>query len=254
MACCSTMTSLVSKLPNVAKQAVNYVSNLFGSASASSRVASMDADGKPQANGKCHANGSTVTNGTHSGDNAPNTPTQKRTRSLDSAEICDWEPTPTEKEIIKLTWSDDFDFLYKLGANIYCYIFKTMPECKNLFPAIHAHGDQYRDSREFRAQALKFVQTLSHAVKNLYHMTDLAPYLSRVGERHVKFADRGFKPEYWDIFLDAMEYVLTDKIASIEQFNEEQRQMATKVWRRLAFYIIVWMKRGYFDELERQQK
>jgi hypothetical protein len=51
-----------------------------------------------------------------------------------------------------------------------------------------------------------------------------------------------------------MEFVLTDKIASIEQFDEEQRKHATKVWRRLAFYIIVHMKRGYFDELERQSK
>jgi hypothetical protein len=82
----------------------------------------------------------------------------------------------------------------------------------------------------------------------------MAPHLAKVGERHVKFADRGFKPEYWDIFLDAMECVLSDKIASIEQFDEEQRQHATKVWRRLAFYIIVHMKRGYFDELERQRK
>jgi hypothetical protein len=51
-----------------------------------------------------------------------------------------------------------------------------------------------------------------------------------------------------------MEVCLADKIASIEQFEEEQRQRATKVWRRLAFYIITHMKHGYFDELERQKQ
>jgi hypothetical protein len=85
-------------------------------------------------------------------------------------------------------------------------------------------------------------------------MNDLAPHLYKIGERHVKFAERGFKPEYWDIFLDAMEEVLSTKIASIEQFSEEQRNNATKVWRRLAFYIITHMKHGYFDELKRQEE
>lgn len=51
-----------------------------------------------------------------------------------------------------------------------------------------------------------------------------------------------------------MEEVLSNKIASIEQFDEEQRQRATSVWRRLAFYIITHMKHGYFDELKNQQE
>lgn len=67
---------------------------------------SMEADGKPQANGKCHSNG-TATNGTIASDDVPTTPTT-RTRSLDSAKIASWEPSPEEKELIKLTWSDDF--------------------------------------------------------------------------------------------------------------------------------------------------
>lgn len=32
-------------------------------------------------------------------------------------------------------------------------------------------------------------------------MDRLAPHLYRIGERHVKFAQRGFKPEYWNGFL-----------------------------------------------------
>jgi hypothetical protein len=66
----------------------------------------MDADGKPQTNGKCHSNG-TATNGTLSSGDV-HTPTQTRTRSLDSDKVAHWEPSPEEKELIKLTWSDDF--------------------------------------------------------------------------------------------------------------------------------------------------
>ncbi|KAI1728940.1 globin domain-containing protein [Ditylenchus destructor] len=175
---------------------------------------------------------------------------QERIRSLDSAQIAIWEPDDYEKELVKRTWSDDFDFLYDLGAAIYGYIFAHNPHTKKLFPGIHQHGEHWKESREFRSQALKFVQTLSSAVKNLYHMHRLAPYLYNIGQRHVKFAERGFKPEYWDLFMDAMEVSLEAHIKALSDFDEEQRAGAIRVWRRLAFYIITHMKHGYFDELE----
>ncbi|CAD5210817.1 unnamed protein product [Bursaphelenchus xylophilus] len=176
-----------------------------------------------------------------------------RTRSMDSDKIVAWEPSPDEKDIIKQTWSDDFTFLYELGSNIYVYIFNHNPEAKRLFPTIHQHGEKYRESKEFRSQALKFVQAISHTVKNIYHMNDLAPYLYDIGRRHVKFAARGFKPEYWDLFLDAMEFALTDHITSLKTIDDdEQRAKALQVWRRLAFYIITHLKRGFFAELDAQ--
>ena len=35
------------------------------------------------------------------------------------ADIKDWEPNDYEKDLVKRTWSDDFDFLYELGSAIY---------------------------------------------------------------------------------------------------------------------------------------
>ncbi|KAI6195494.1 GLOBIN domain-containing protein [Aphelenchoides besseyi] len=251
---CATMTSYISKMPNVARQAVGYLGHLFGGASTSSRVGSVDTSSKTGVNGT--ANGQNKMNGSSvkSNDQEKITTTQPhpRHRSLDAEEIMNWEPDAMEKELIKATWSDDFDFLYNLGSNIYIFIFTQVPECKTLFPAIHAHGDNYRESREFRSQALKFVQTIAYAVKNIYHMNNVAPHLHKIGERHVKFADRGFKTEHWDVFLDAMEHALTDQINSINM-DAEKRQKTVKVWRRLAFYIICHMKSGYFAELKRQK-
>ncbi|KAH7695607.1 Protein GLB-18 b, partial [Aphelenchoides avenae] len=176
-----------------------------------------------------------------------------RSRSLDSTQIITWEPSAEEKELIKRTWSDDFDFLYNLGARIYIYIFDNNSQAKQLFPTIHQHGEAYKESKEFRAQALKFVQTIAHAVKNVYHMQEqLVPHLFKVGERHVKFAARGFVPEHWDIFLDAMEVALADHIASIKNLDDYQRKEAVHVWRRLSFFLITHMKHGFFTELERQ--
>jgi hypothetical protein len=76
-----------------------------------------------------------------------------------------------------------------------------MPECKTLFPKIHQHGDNYKNSKEFRSQSLKFVQVLAHTVKAIYHINDLAVYLRKIGEMHLKFSERGFKADHWDIFL-----------------------------------------------------
>jgi hemoglobin-like flavoprotein len=167
--------------------------------------------------------------------------------------ILSWDPDVEEKELVKKTWSDDFDFLYELGAAIYIYIFENNPNTIHLFPAIHQHGDRYKESKEFRQQALRFVQTLSHAVKNLYHMERLAPYLYKIGELHVKFAKRGFEPRFWDIFLDAMEVSLADSIKRNKELTEEQKKEATRVWRRLALYVISQMKRGYNDLLKKTE-
>ncbi|TKR93945.1 hypothetical protein L596_008305 [Steinernema carpocapsae] len=170
-----------------------------------------------------------------------------------SSDMDNWEPNVYEKELVKRTWSDDFDFLYELGTKIYQHIFDTNPFTKQLFPAIHRHGAEWKQSKEFRAQALKFVQTISQSVKNLYHMDRLAPFLYKIGERHVQFADRGFKPEYWDVFQDSIEYALCSHISSIADLSEQQKNDATNVWRTLALYIITHMKKGYFEALEKLQ-
>jgi hypothetical protein len=69
-----------------------------------------------------------------------------------------WEANNSEKELIKLTWSNDFDFLFTLGSNIYIYIFEHNPKMKELFPGVHQYGENWQDSKEFRKQALNFVQ------------------------------------------------------------------------------------------------
>uniref|UniRef100_A0A915LIB4 RING-type domain-containing protein n=1 Tax=Meloidogyne javanica TaxID=6303 RepID=A0A915LIB4_MELJA len=65
------------------------------------------------------------------------------------------------------------------------YIFDHNPQAKLLFIKIHRHGDEWRQSADFRTQALKFVQTISYAAKNLYHMEDcLQMRLFEIGENH----------------------------------------------------------------------
>jgi hypothetical protein len=69
-----------------------------------------------------------------------------------------WQPTDYEASLIKKTWSEDFDDLYSLGSVIYTYIFENNPNVKDLFPNIHKHGENWKESKGFGAQALKFAQ------------------------------------------------------------------------------------------------
>ncbi|KJH45911.1 globin [Dictyocaulus viviparus] len=164
--------------------------------------------------------------------------------------ILQWQPNVNERQLLRLTWSDEFEFLYELGTSIYSYIFENNPNCKQLFPAFNKYGDDWKESREFRAQALRFVQTISQVVKNIYHMDQLEPYLYNVGQRHCKFVQRGFKPEYWEVFQDAMEHSLTEHMNKLPELSDQQRIEAVQVWRTVALYITTHMKIGYFDGLK----
>ncbi|CAI4222498.1 unnamed protein product [Auanema sp. JU1783] len=173
-----------------------------------------------------------------------------RERRIKLENIENWEPNVQEKELLRRTWSDEFDFLYNLGSAIYTYIFYHNPNCKKLFPYLEHYGDNWKDSKEFRGQALKFVQTLSQVVKNLYHTDRLVPYLYGIGQRHCKFASRGFKHEYWDIFEDAMEHSLSDHMNKLPDFDEQTKKNAVKVWRTLSLYVVSHMKKGFLDGLK----
>uniref|UniRef100_A0A914WTZ6 Globin family profile domain-containing protein n=1 Tax=Plectus sambesii TaxID=2011161 RepID=A0A914WTZ6_9BILA len=161
-----------------------------------------------------------------------------------------WQPNHRQRELIKLTWSDDFEYLYNLGSNIYVYIFNHEPNAKKLFPALAPYGDAWLDSKEFRGQALKFVQTLSQTVKNVHHMDRLQPLLYNVGRAHIRFADRGFRPEYWDVFHSAIKSAMAGHIASLTTLTDEDRAEAVKVWRMLTDYVVYQMRKGYMDGLE----
>lgn len=51
-----------------------------------------------------------------------------------------------------------------------------------------------------------------------------------------------------------MEHALADHIASLKDFTDEQKVNATRVWRRLSFYIITQMKRGFAEGMRVKQE
>lgn len=69
-----------------------------------------------------------------------------------------WVPNQEEKILLINTWSDEFEFSFSFGTKIYEYIFEHNPNTKKLFPSIHKHGENWKNSDDFRNQSLKFAQ------------------------------------------------------------------------------------------------
>ncbi|GMR53704.1 hypothetical protein PMAYCL1PPCAC_23899, partial [Pristionchus mayeri] len=170
------------------------------------------------------------------------------------SEMSEWKWNTRDKALLRETWSDDFEDLYSLGSDIYIHIFNHNPACKTLFPWIlkyETEGRDFAQGKEFRSQALRFVQTIAQVVKNVYHLERLEAFLYDIGQRHVQYASRGFKPVYWDSFTDAMQAALTNRMNTIPELaNQEDRERAILIWRDIALFIIVHMKEGYNDGLK----
>ncbi|CAI5438502.1 unnamed protein product [Caenorhabditis angaria] len=240
-----SMPSL-SKMPSAARQ---FVSNVFSFLSSPSPQTSVSEKGAafstPQVNRK------NKVNGTRRMSDSNDISYSQNSKKLFTGNIEKWEPNVYEKELIRRTWSDEFDALYELGSAIYCYIFDHNPKCKQLFPFVLKYqNEEWKESKEFRSQALKFVQTLAQVVKNIYHMERTESFLYLVGQKHCKFADRGFKHEYWDIFQDAMEFALENRMTKMPDLDEGQKKDAVSVWRTLALYTTVHMRNGFVDGLK----
>lgn len=158
--------------------------------------------------------------------------------------------TSTQKRLIRETWCDDFESLYTVGTCVYVEIFNRAPEARQLFPAITKYGDRWQESKEFRSQALKFVQVISIAVRNLNNVPNgLDPVLKRVGAKHVDLVGRGFKPELWQVFHGSMQVAMGAQIAQNTKLNPSQVAEAVEAWNRVADYIVVKMGEGFLEAL-----
>lgn len=155
--------------------------------------------------------------------------------------------------ITRIWKKEDFDWLFEVGMNIYCEIFHLEPEVKVIFPYIIECEEQQKDvkeSKQFRAQALRFVQVLERAVScisdNEPTINEFDDYLYQLGHRHQAFAVRGFKPEYWDIFdLAVVRVIEKEYVNCVPKMSDLQKKSAMEAWRILSDYIIEGMKKGF---------
>ncbi|XP_036354905.1 uncharacterized protein LOC115228753 [Octopus sinensis] len=142
-------------------------------------------------------------------------------------------------------WLDGFLNLLKLGTKIFLRIFELRPEFKQLFP-FKTDCELISDD-EFITHASRFMQAVNAAVVNINDLdATLRPLLFGLGRRHVDF--RGFKPSYWDVFIEAFQYVWR------QELKENYTDVTKEAWNAILCYMTDTMKEGYQSELNDRKK
>lgn len=114
----------------------------------------------------------------------------------------------------------------------------------------HNPSDPYKDS--FYKHIRVFMNILEIAVSKMDNLKELKPMCVELGRRHYHFGLKGFRPEFWPTFQQAM----IDCAFEWEQTDgstEEHRAAVADVWRRLVSYIIHYMRVGYDEEMRKSE-
>ena len=146
--------------------------------------------------------------------------------------------TDQQKKIIHKTWKFLADDLNGRGTRIFLRIFELHPYVKELFPCRDLEGEDLLRDANFKGHASRFMQAVGAAVDNIDNLDGaLAPLLIGLGKQHIHF--RGFKPDYWDAFREAILFVWEMDLG--DKFNEQTRD----AWVAVFGFIMVKLKEGY---------
>ncbi|KFD52562.1 hypothetical protein M514_06596 [Trichuris suis] len=163
--------------------------------------------------------------------------------------------TDEEISVLSATWKrDDFEWLYEVGTTIYSHVFELAPELKVFFPYVVEYekaGKDWKESKGFRTQALRFVQILGLAVEKAEsklpdEKSGLHKRLYKLGEYHQRFALKGFKPAHWSGFCTAVRITMQKQSETMDSLSDKQRETVCNAWEKLSRYIVHRMEEGYF--------
>lgn len=155
------------------------------------------------------------------------------------------ELTSNQRHLIRATWRDHEHSLCELSCLVYRHIFERSSDAKRLFPSLLACGDDWESSRDFRSLTIKFTQSLDEVVKSINDTHKLEIILKKVGAKHVKFAARGFSPDFWLHFPSGIRFAMSQLIHNCHSILEKEQEEALEAWNVLAHFIVTKMDEGY---------
>uniref|UniRef100_A0A914RBZ0 Globin family profile domain-containing protein n=1 Tax=Parascaris equorum TaxID=6256 RepID=A0A914RBZ0_PAREQ len=79
---------------------------------------------------------------------------------------------------------------------------------------------------------MTFIRSIDFILENLNQFDDVANFCRQLGRRHARYISLGFRPEYWDIFAEALTECAIDWEAN---FNEAPPNSKVDAHRK-AFY------------------
>ncbi len=171
--------------------------------------------------------------------------------------------TARQRQLLRLSWSDDFQDLYQIGNDIYMGISERLPQARATFvfcyriraaiPVLRGAANENNEllnSTDFRRQTLHFVQTLATAVsiasKGSPDATgQLSEFLLGLGMSHRKHTSRGFKPCFFETCGTVIENVMEVRIRSMANLSKDEKRLAIDAWKALSTEIASKMITGF---------
>lgn len=158
--------------------------------------------------------------------------------------------TDQQKDLLRHSWNHvGKQGPSGIGTMIFKRIFERNIAIRRLFGFATTPLSRLPYEPNFESHARVFVAVLEGAIKNLDDLDNrYGPILVQHGKNHTKFSERGFKPDFWDVFAEAM----TE--SAMEWVGPGKHRETVKAWTILVSYIVDKMRIGYEAEIRRIRK
>ncbi|KAE9556647.1 hypothetical protein FO519_000053 [Halicephalobus sp. NKZ332] len=168
----------------------------------------------------------------------PHTPRSARSDSKS------WELlTPRQKLALQKSWKKSPKTgIDNIGSQIFMKIYMRDRSVGNMFGLHNVPLQNLKYHKFFQLHAMTFTRSLDFIIHNLDNMAKIRQFCRRLGKTHVGFIERGFKPEYWDIFAES----LTE--CAIDWEGGQRCKDVLIGWRTLINFVIEEMRLSFVKE------
>ncbi|GMT05554.1 hypothetical protein PENTCL1PPCAC_27728, partial [Pristionchus entomophagus] len=133
-----------------------------------------------------------------------------------------------------------------VGSKIFLRVLVFQPDIKAIFGLEKIPQGRLKYDPRFRQHALVYTKTFDYVVKNLEFPEKLEHHFDLLGRRHVQYQGRGFDPSFWETFAECM-------TQTAAEWDQHRHRPTTSAWRSLVSTIIMFMRRGFDDEIGRKK-
>jgi nitric oxide dioxygenase len=117
------------------------------------------------------------------------------------------------------------------GELLYGRIFELAPEARALF------------GEDIRPQAKRLMAAVKVAVDGLDRLEEVAPYLIKLGARHVRY---GVRPEHFEVVAEALRWTLGQGLG--EAFTPDVEEAWMEAWNIVAGAMLTGMRMAEQDD------
>jgi nitric oxide dioxygenase len=140
--------------------------------------------------------------------------------------------TEQQIELVQSSFQKVLPIAETAGELLYGRIFELAPETRALF------------AEDIRPQARRLMAAVKLAVDGLDRLEEVAPYLIKLGARHVRY---GVRPEYFELGGAALLWTLEQGLG--DAFTPDVREAWVEAWQIVAGAMLTGMRDAELEDV-----